>query len=433
MQLKDLYDIFIASSGICTDNRHIRKDCIFWGLKGDNFDGGMFAEDALEKGAILAVRESNHISNNNRLIHTSNSLLLLQQLANHHRKQFEIPVLAITGTNGKTTTKELVNSVLSTQYNTHYTKGNFNNHIGVPLTLLEMSTDTEIAVIEMGANSIGEIQLLCNIAEPTCGLITNIGKAHLAGFGGIEGVKIAKAELYQYLDQTRGLIFVNIDEPELVELSAALEKKILYGSNAVETFQNVSRVELDTLEPFLQVSFDSKDYGRVVVNTKLLGKYNFNNVMTAIVIGHYFKVPDLKIKEGLENYIPGNNRSQLITKSTNTIILDAYNANPSSMLKALENLSMIKSEMKVAILGDMFELGEVSALEHQEIVDLCLSFHIDLAVFVGSHFHKTILPKHYLSFENTEQVKKWYLNQTFNNACILIKGSRGMKMESILN
>ncbi len=434
MQLTDLYEFFKRSSGICTDNRHINKDCIFWGIKGANFDGGEFAVDALAKGALLAIRESDQPSDNSNIVNTNDSLLLLQQLANYHRRQFDIPILAITGTNGKTTTKELVNSVLSTKYKTHYTKGNFNNHIGVPLTLLEMAAETEIAVIEMGANSIGEISILCNIAEPNCGLITNIGKAHLAGFGGVEGVKRAKSELYHYLDQTRGLIFVNIDEPELLELSANIEKKILYGSKTSEEYyQNITMVEMEMVFPLLQVSFDSKDYGRVVVNTNLIGEYNFNNVMTAIIIGQYYKIPDLKIKEGLENYIPGNNRSQLITRSSNTIILDAYNANPSSMLKALENINVVNAAKKVVILGDMFELGEVSAEEHQAVVNKCIEFNIDIAVFVGSDFSKTKLPDHYLAFESTEQAKDWFSTQIFENAYILIKGSRGMKMESILS
>lgn len=434
MQLTELYKYYKSSTGICTDTRLIKKDCIFWGLKGNNYDGGNFAEEALEIGAMLAIKESTDVSLNPKILHTANALQLLQELSTYHREQFGIPILAITGSNGKTTTKELVSAVLSTQYITHNTKGNFNNHIGVPLTLLEMSSDTEIAVIEMGANSIGEINTLCQIAEPTCGLITNIGKAHIGGFGGIEGVKRAKSELYTYIDKTRGIIFVNIDEPELVELSASIEKKILYGSKGIhEGNLYASNVELDTLEPFLQVSFDSINYGRVVVYTNLIGEYNFANIMTAIVIGQYFKVPDLKIKEGLENYVPENNRSQLIVRDTNTIILDAYNANPTSMEKAIENLHLMKAEKKLAILGDMFELGDSSLEEHQAIVNTCIANHIDFAVFVGPDFNKTTLPDNYVKFTDTIQAREWLNKQNFTNSYILIKGSRGMKMESILN
>lgn len=434
MQLEELYSIFIKSTGVCIDTRQITKDCIFWGLPGSNTDGGQFAEMSLVKGALLAVRQSTSPSENPRIIHSENALLFLQELASYHRKQFDIPVIAITGTNGKTTTKELVSTVLASHYKTHATKGNFNNHLGVPLTLLEMKTDTEIAVIEMGANSIGEIAELCEIAKPTCGLITNIGKAHLEGFGSVEGIKKAKSELYKYLEKTRGWIFINTDEKELVELSRNIQKKIEYGSSDLNhLFQFSSEVKLESIDPFLVVSFNSTDYGRIMVNTKLIGSYNFPNIMSAIVIGQYFKVPDLRIKEALENYIPSNNRSQIIKKDSNTIILDAYNANPSSMQKAIENLKMMGGENKLAILGDMFELGSTSIAEHQQIVKECINSKIGKAVFVGQEFSKTMIPDNYISFTTIDETKDWFSQQSFHDTTILIKGSRGMKMESLLN
>ena len=434
MVLEELYKIFKKSTGICIDTRLISKDCIFWGLPGSNFDGGSFAEEALKKGALLSVRQSTTASQDPQIIHTENALTLLQDLARLHRSQFEIPIIAITGSNGKTTTKELVSTVLSSHYNTHSTKGNYNNHLGVPLTILQMPEDTEIAVIEMGANAIGEIRDLCYIAHPTCGLITNIGKAHLEGFGSIEGIKKAKSELYEYLETNRCWIFVNMDEPELVELSAMVQKKIQYaqkGSKRVNLF--TSEVLLETTEPYLQVSFNSTDYGRVLVNTQLVGSYNFPNIMTAIVIGQYFKVPDQKIKEALENYISTNNRSQIIQKGNNTIVLDAYNANPSSMQKAIENLLSMQGQKKLAILGDMFELGNSSISEHQSIVNYCKSSGLEKAVFVGPDFQQTVLPDSYLSFKDIVDAKDWFVNQEIANTTILIKGSRGMKMETLIN
>lgn len=434
MNTELLYSIFRQCTNISTDTRHITKDCLFWGLKGPNFDGGDFCEEAIKSGAKFAVRQSSLPSQSQQIIHVDDSLSALQLLATFHRRRFGIPVLAITGSNGKTTTKELVSAVLSAHYKTHSTKGNFNNHIGVPLTLLEMKEDTEIAVIEMGANHQGEIMQLSAIAEPTCGLITNIGKAHLEGFGGLEGVKIAKSELFTFLDKNGGVIFVNMDEPELAEVSVRFSKKILYKRGFIQDpeFFN-SHVDIESNDSFLSVSFNSSVYGRVTVNTHLMGDYNFNNIMTAIVVGQYFKVPDLLIKSAIENYIPANNRSQLIQSEGYSIILDAYNANPSSMSQAILNFKNQPADKKIMILGDMFELGEFSFAEHQKIAELAFGIKPDQLVLVGTEFNKTEVSGEVLKFTDIEKLKNWYHSLDKSDSLILIKGSRGMRLESILN
>lgn len=434
ISIETLYTFFAQSSGVCIDTRKISENSFFWGLKGENFDGGSFCEQAIQLGASFALRESAEVSTMPNIFHVKDSLKTLQQLANYHRQKFGIPVLAITGSNGKTTTKELVRDVLASHYKTHATKGNYNNHIGVPLTLLEMPMDTEIAVIEMGANHQGEIAALCEIAAPTCGLITNIGKAHLEGFGGIEGVIKGKSELYQFLESHNGLSFVNMDEPALNKLSQNLSKKILYrkaGSDSGTYF--MSEVDLEEEFPFLSISFNSVHYGRSIINTHLLGLYNFNNIMTSVVIGQYFKVPDKSIKLALENYIPSNNRSQIIKNEDCEIILDAYNANPSSMAEAITNFIGMKAERKILVMGEMLELGQYSEEEHQKMLDLAVSGRFEWIALVGAGFSNQNNANNVLKFNNITELKEWFDALDKHDALILLKASRGSKLEQLVS
>jgi len=337
MTTAELYKIFLDHPNVCTDSRKIEPNCLFFALKGANFDGNQFAERALQQGAAYAVVDDINLETNQQLILVEDVLIALQKLAHHHRKQFEIPVIGITGTNGKTTTKELVSTVLSSHYPTHYTKGNFNNHIGVPLTLLAMPANTEVAIIEMGANHVGEIDFLCRIAAPTHGLITNVGEAHLEGFGSFEGVKTAKGELYQYLEKNKGLAFINKNEDHLQEMAGPNLYKVLYTkSTAPDLKVPIFETKLVAANPFVEISFLSKIGVSQGIKSQLIGLYNFNNIMTAVTLGRYFKVPYQKIKQSIENYTPSNNRSQIIEKGSNKFLLDAYNANITSMTKALE-------------------------------------------------------------------------------------------------
>jgi UDP-N-acetylmuramoyl-tripeptide--D-alanyl-D-alanine ligase len=430
-----LYEIYLQNPEITTDTRKLSHGCFFFALKGDNFDGNKFAASALESGASYAVVDDATVCLSERYLLVEDVLSSLQALAKHHRKQFDIPVIGITGSNGKTTTKELLSVVLSTHYSTHYTKGNFNNHIGVPLTLLSMPKETEVAVIEMGANHVGEIDFLCNIALPTHGIITNIGKAHLEGFGGLEGVKKAKSELYRFLQKTKGLVFINKDEKYLTQLSKVNDKKIFYKATTEVKDTNYTTKLVEEF-PFLSVQFETDQKEMITINSQLIGRYNFNNIMTAICLGNYFKVPDLKIKQAIEAYQPGNNRSQIVKKETNTFILDAYNANPSSMKNALENFKKMDDKNKVAILGDMRELGIESESEHKHLYIYAQKCNIDTLVFVGTEFDK-IKPKKALQntihFTDVEKCKVWFQSQSFSNAIFLIKGSRSIKLETLLN
>lgn len=362
---EELYKIFLRHPNVITDSRKIEAGCLFFALKGERFNGNSFAADAIEKGAAFAIIDEPEFAIGEQFILVENVLEALQGMANFHRKQFQIPVIGITGSNGKTTTKELIYEVLSSHYPTHYTMGNFNNHIGLPLTLLKMQKGTEVAVIEMGANHVGEIEFLCKIAEPTHGLITNIGKAHLEGFGGIEGVKKGKSELYRFLEKNDGTAFVNLEELFLEELAKGLEHRIFYKkSDKPNPIAAPAETKLLTTHPFVRVAFLNEFAEILEVQSQLSGNYNFNNIMTAITVGRYFKVPSQKIKAAIENYVPSNNRSQVLEKDGNTYILDAYNANPSSMQRSLENFSKMEGQSKIAILGDMLELGEYLSLIH---------------------------------------------------------------------
>ncbi len=436
LSIQELYQIVVNASGITTDTRNIKKGDVFFALKGENFDGNKYAESALESGASFAVIDDVRLKNEKQMIYVEDVLTSLQSLANFHRRQFDIPILAITGSNGKTTTKELIAGILSTHYKTHFTKGNLNNHIGVPLTLLGMPLDTEIAVIEMGANHIGEIAFLCDIIEPTHGLITNVGKAHLEGFGSFEGVKKAKSELYDFLAENNKVALINLDEPFLKELGEKVTHKVFYHESEKPNPQ-VSYLETKMVasEPTIMVAFlsDQRDF-LVEATTNLFGLYNFNNVQTAITIGRYFKVPALKIKDALEGYVSTNNRSQLLKKESNTIILDAYNANPTSMRIAIDNLTSMSAPSKIAILGDMLELGEYSKDEHLSICHHALDQSFTQLIFVGNEFESVIKNKSgVLHFSNVEDLKVWFDEQHFNNALILLKGSRGIRLEKLFS
>ncbi len=436
MQIQDLYQLFLNATGITTDSRNIKDGAIFFALKGDRFDGNTFALQALEKGASYVVADDIKLKGQDRIILVEEVLKTLQELANFHRKQFKIPIVAITGSNGKTTTKELLSSILISHYRTHFTKGNFNNHIGVPLTLLDMPKDTEIAVIEMGANHIGEIAMLCEIVEPTHGVITNVGKAHLEGFGSFEGVKKAKSELYDFLAVNRGVAFVNLDEPFLEELAEEVKFKVGYNQSE-DPNRNIPVLEtkLKQINPTILIEFLS-DHRDSIVQAKshLFGQYNFNNIQTAVSIGRYFKVPSIKIKEAIENYIPNNNRSQLQKKDTNTFLLDAYNANPTSMRNALNNFRLMKAENKVVILGDMLELGAFSSEEHQSILNQAVSLSFDKVILVGKEFGATDTKRsEVFHFPDVEALKKWFFQSNISETLVLLKGSRGIGLEKLLS
>lgn len=433
MTIAELYQIYLQHPIICTDSRKIQANAIFFALKGANFNGNQYAEQALNKGAAIAIIDERTYQKDERYIVVEDVLQTLQALARHHRQQFDIPILAITGSNGKTTTKELIHSVLATQYQTHYTRGNLNNHIGVPLTLLAMPIDTEIAVIEMGANHRQEIEFLCTIALPTHGLITNIGKAHLEGFGGIEGVKLGKSELYRYLQDHEGVAFVNQDEAFLEELAQGISHIVYYHESVAPSLE-VIPYEISFLEanPFVKVAFLSPEGDTHTAHSQLIGDYNFNNIKTAIAIGKYFKVLPINIKTAIENYVPSNNRSQIIHFDTNTIILDAYNANPSSMRRALKNLANMKSPQKMAIIGDMLELGDYSPAEHQAILAYALALpSIQTVCTVGKEFEAVRTDQH-LHFEDVNALKEWWKNQHLEEYTILLKGSRGIGLEQLL-
>lgn len=435
ISLEELYEIYLQHPTVTTDSRKITAGCLFFALKGEKFDGNSFAQNALELGAAYSIIDDSNLPKNERFIIVPNVLTTLQNLAKHHRRQLGISVVAITGSNGKTTTKELVSTVLSSQYHTHYTKGNLNNHIGVPLTLLEMPLTTEIAIVEMGANHQKEIEFLCSIAEPTHGIITNIGKAHIEGFGGVEGIKKGKSELYEYLAKNNGMAFINLDEPNLIDMAktVGLKRYLQYMSSDEPSPANVPfEIKLLKTQPFLKVAFLSENKELKKVKSKLIGIYNFNNIMTAIALGKYFKVPASKIKHAIEEYLPSNNRSQVIEKDGSTIILDAYNANPSSMKSALESFVMMEGSPKVVILGAMKELGAETENEHKNLVEtLTKTSSIDKIILVGAEYLPHLNEKTQY-FEDVHQLKPWFDAQNWNNHLLLIKGSRSNQLEQLV-
>lgn len=434
MSIQALYEIFQKHPKVVTDSRKIETGCLFFALKGERFNGNKFAKNAIESGAAYAIIDEKEFKIGNQYILVDNALQCLQALANYHRRQFEIPILAITGSNGKTTTKELIHAVLSSTYPTHCTQGNFNNHIGVPLTLLAMTKGTEIAIIEMGANHQGEIDFLCQITEPTHGLITNIGKAHLEGFGGIEGVKRGKSELYRFLaNRKNGVAFINLDEQHLISLAKQVPRKIFYQKGEkCASHQLPFEIELVNENPFISIQFSDENDRPVTAQSNLKGLFNFNNLMTAAVIGTYFKVNGDQIKKSIEDYVPSNNRSQLMTIGNNTFILDAYNANPSSMKNAVSAFEKVKARNKVAILGAMRELGEYTEAEHQTLVDQASAAGFSKIVLVGPEFETTNRDKSILFFQHTDEVGEWLRNEPFSDTHFLFKASRSIGLERLV-
>lgn len=417
MNITELYQLYTQTYLVDTDTRKIRKGSLFFALKGDNFNGNEFAAEAIKSGASYAVIDEEKYNTLPNTIMVGNVLETLQKLANFHRKQLALPIISLTGSNGKTTTKELINAVLSKKFATVATTGNLNNHIGVPLTLLSMTPKTEIGIVEMGANHLKEIEFLCSIAEPNYGLITNFGKAHLEGFGDFEGVIKAKSELYDFLRGNKGTVFINTDD--------ALQVKQSSGINAIEF--NSSAIQFVEANPFVKVQFKN-----VIIESKLIGKYNYNNIAVAVAVGNHFNVPETDIKNAIENYTPVNNRSQIIQKGTNKIILDAYNANPSSMQAALENFAQLKDINKIVFLGDMFELGKDSKTEHEKIANLATSCNFTKVFLIGKAFSTISVKNAYVS-ESFESFKNSTNYSNINNATILIKGSRGMALERLLD
>jgi UDP-N-acetylmuramoyl-tripeptide--D-alanyl-D-alanine ligase len=424
MQIEELYKIFLQYPSVQTDTRKLQPKDLFFALKGDNFNGNKFAKQALDAGAAYVIIDEDPGFTDSRCIMTGNVLQTLQQLAKHHRRQFTVPFLAITGSNGKTTTKELIHAVLSSHFITYTTEGNLNNHIGIPLTLLKVKQDAQIAVVEMGANHQKEIASYCTYTLPTYGIINNCGKAHLEGFGGVEGVKKGKGELYDYIRESNGTIFINTDFDYLQQMSKGITNQISYGTTNAAT----TGVLLQS-EPFLTVDVTSNpDIG--MITTQLVGDYNLPNVLAAVAVGTYFHVPAQKIKKAIETYTPSNSRSQLVIKDSNKIILDAYNANPSSMKVAVENFAKLHAAKKVLMLGGMAELGEESVAEHQALIDLILQYQWYKVVLVGGDYEKTTHP--FIYFKTSAEAKEWFTRQHFENTDLLVKGSRSMQMEKVI-
>jgi len=424
---EEIYQLFTKNPVISTDTRKIEENCIFFALKGDNFNGNKFAVTALEKGASFAIIDDKDYLISSKTILVENVLQTLKDLANLHRRELGIPILAITGTNGKTTTKELVSVVLSKKFNVSFTEGNLNNHIGVPLTLLKMNAETEFGVVEMGANHPGEIADLCIVAEPDFGIITNIGKAHLEGFGSFEGVIKTKSELYNYIKNKNGIVFFNHDNPLLTELTLDVRNKISYGQeNAGFTG------ELLSSPPFVHLKANFKK-GVLYLNTNLTGDYNFENILAAACIGNYFEVEPLLIQKALKSYYPQNNRSQLINKNGLKIIMDAYNANPTSMQASIKSFMSHVSNTTFLILGDMLELGNYSKQEHTAILELVKKYPTTTVYTVGKNFFEIADSFNYQPFLNVELFCKFLEENPIKTGDVLIKGSRGIHLEKVLS
>ena len=423
MDIKSIHNYFLQCKSVSIDTRKIEPDSLFVAIKGENFDANTFANEALEKGAKFVIIDNPSFFVDHRTLVVEDSLKTLQELAKFHREFLKIPIIALTGSNGKTTTKELIHVVLSKKYNTKATLGNLNNHIGVPLTLLSFNKETEIGIVEMGANHQKEIEFLCEIAKPDYGYITNFGKAHLEGFGGVEGVIKGKSEMYAYLRNNHKTVFVNLNDPIQVEKTLNINS-FTFGLN---TPANVA-IQSIKANPFVEVQINN-----IKISSHLIGLYNSNNINAALAIGINFGVPLIDIKKAIEDFVPQNNRSQMLTMNSNEIILDAYNANPSSMVVALENFFQLENQNKIAILGDMFELGEESQSEHKSIVDLVVNKNSLKTFFIGNDFYENRIQSDKCNFYSSfEGFSKEFNGKEIKNTLLLIKGSRGMALERAL-
>lgn len=431
MELKEIYQLYQLHPTVQTDSRNLKEGDLFFALKGPNFNGNLFASEALSKGASHVFVDEDVSAPHDKIIRVRDVLKTLQDLARYHRIQFDkigggksrIPFIAITGSNGKTTTKELIHAVLSTSFKTYTTRGNLNNHIGIPLTILSVREDAEMAIIEMGANHLHEIESYCSYALPTHGLITNCGKAHLEGFGSVENIRKGKGELFEFLRLHEGLALVNADDPAVVELAHGISRKVSYGVYGSDLAGSLIRSD-----PFAEVHIEGKE--QMEIHTRLAGGYNLPNILAAVCVGQFFGVDNSRIKAAIEGYQPSNSRSQLIQKQGNTFILDAYNANPSSMKVAIENFAAMKENHKVLMLGAMKELGVETEKEHQGIIDLIGRYSWKDVVLVGQEFKG--LGDTFFHFESAAQAGIWLKEQQYENTLVLIKGSRSMQMEKIL-
>jgi len=420
MDINQLYEIYLKNPNVCTDTRKISDNCLFFALKGDRFNGNEYALKAIELGASFAIVDDRTLITDSRLIFVNDVLTTLQELARYHRLQLNIPVLGITGSNGKTTTKELSREVIKQKYKVKATIGNLNNHIGVPLTILDTSSDIEFLIVEMGANHQGEIDLLCKIALPDYVMITNIGKAHLEGFGGFEGVKLGKSEMYKFANNFDKKIFLNKDDSVLTSLIPSDSEIISYSGSQM--------LSIISEEPFLKLRYNDQE-----IETNLYGSYNLSNIAFAIKLGEYFSVDQDMIVKGIADYRPDNNRSQLEIINGNTVIKDAYNANPNSMKLSLESFAKVNASSKLVVLGDMLELGEFSQTEHKEILTLVESLGIKEAIYVGENFYKEKEGFNGAFYKKIEDAREFFKIKGYQNYYILLKGSRGISVESILS
>lgn len=419
MQLELFYNLFTECDyKFTTDSRSIPEGSIFFALKGDNFNGNLFAIEALKKGASYAIVDEK-IENDNRLILVNDVLTFMHELAHFHRKCFDIPIIAIGGSNGKTTTKNLIVNVLKQKFRAHCTQGNFNNHIGVPITLLQIPIDCEVAIIEIGTNNPGEIAALCKITAPTHGLITNIGKEHLEGFGTLEAVAKEESELYHYLLKNGGLAFVNQDDEWLTRMSRSIKNTKYYSKKDVS---------IQSIVPSIEISIENEK-----IKSTLMGDYNLDNLLAAIALGHHLGVSNQEIKIGIESFIPENNRSQWIHKGSNHVLLDAYNANPSSMQVAIENFSKMPNKKQILILGDMFEMGDQAEQEHLDLLIWAKQFKFESIYLLGEHFNQVSANCGLETYATMEALGEHLKSKNHNDTAILIKGSRGMKMERVLD
>jgi len=424
MEIDKLYRKFKACSSISTDTRKLSNDCMYFALKGENFDGNKFVTQAFEGGAKYCIIDDKKAAISANCILVEDTLFALQKLATYHRKEIGIPIIALTGSNGKTTTKELINAVLTSAYNVKATIGNLNNHIGVPLTLLSFKHDLDFGIVEMGANHQKEIEFLCGIVLPDFGLITNFGKAHLEGFGSIEGIIKGKTELYDFLREHNRIAFINTDDEKQITQIGEYSKTITFG----KALDNDCIVRFEKANPFVTINYNDN-----VIDSQLIGDYNYNNIAVAVAIGKHFGVSTKRIKTAIENYKPDNNRSEIIEKGTINIILDAYNANPSSMLAALKNFKQLDVDNKFLFLGDMFELGDEAEKEHQSIVEYLKKNFKNNIFLIGENFFKAKTEANILKFSNFEDLKPMLKKIKLSDANLLIKGSRGMALERILD